>query len=38
MIAQSYGFSVVIGLAVLIYLLGLAAIRTVGSRAPVVAG
>lgn len=32
MIAQSYGFSVVIGLAVVIYLLGLLAISTMGSR------
>jgi hypothetical protein len=32
MIAQSYGFSIVIGLAVVIYLLGLLAISTIGNR------
>lgn len=32
MIAQSYGFSIVIGLAVVVYLMGLLAVRTVGGR------
>jgi hypothetical protein len=34
MIAQSYGFSLVIGLAVVIYLGGLAAVLSVGPTVP----